>query len=120
MVIRNDLVKIVQADREARIVPTRLERRTGKSLASLQAQTLLRVADVQAEGYVQGEKVKEIDRLAREAATGQAFLRRWVDTLAGGDPMMAAELMFFTDLARLGKGEIIADTIDTYCREGRR
>lgn len=99
---------------------TTISGRTRRALAALEERTLVRLADVQAEGYVAVEKGKEIDRLAREALTGQSLLRRWADTLAAGDPFLADELRFFSDLARLGKGEIIADTVDTFCREGRR
>lgn len=97
-----------------------LSRQTGRVLANLEQRTLVRLADVQAEGYVAVEKTREIDHLTRTAMGGQAMLRRWADTLAAGDPFLADELKFFTDIARMGKGEIIADTIDTYCREGRQ
>jgi hypothetical protein len=98
----------------------RPSRSTSRGLARLEEQTLLRMAGVQAEGMVQTEKLREIDTLAREAMTGHAMLRQWSDTLAGGDPFLADELKFFTDAARLGKGEILADTIDSFCRESRR
>jgi glutamate mutase epsilon subunit len=68
---------------------------------------------------VQNEKLHEIDHLAREAMTGQVMLRRWGDALAAGDPFFADEVKLFSDLARVGKGDVIADTIDTYCRESR-
>jgi hypothetical protein len=97
-----------------------VSRRTERALAVLEERTLARMAGVQAEGMVQTEKTHEVDHLARTAMGGQAMLRRWADTLAAGDPFLADELKFFTDLARMGKGEIIADTIDTYCRESRR
>jgi hypothetical protein len=47
------------------------------------------------------------------------MLNHFRDVLAHGDPFAADELKFFTDMARLGKGEIIADTIDSFCRESR-
>jgi hypothetical protein len=96
-----------------------LSRSSSKALAQVEARTLARLADVQGEGLVQGEKLHEIDHLAREAMTGQAMLRRWADTLAHGDPMLADELQFFSDLARMGKGEVIADTLDTFSRDRR-
>jgi hypothetical protein len=80
---------------------------------------LIRLASVQAESVVQSEKLHEIDHLARVAMGGQAMLRHWADTLAKGDPLLHDELEFFTNLARVGKGEIIADTLDRYSREGR-
>lgn len=48
------------------------------------------------------------------------MLRHWADTLSGPDPLLADELKFFTDIARMGKGEILADTISDFCNEGRR
>jgi hypothetical protein len=98
----------------------RLSRRTHNALVARQEHTLVRLADVQAEGYIAVEKTQEVDRVTREAISGQAMLRRWADTLAAGDPFLADDLKFFADIAKMGKGEIIADLIDTYCREGRR
>ena len=97
----------------------RLSRSEERALLAVEARTLTRMAGVQGESLVQGEKLHEVDHLAREAMTGQAMLRRWADTLAHGDPMLADELQFFSDMARIGKGEIIADTLDRYSREGR-
>jgi hypothetical protein len=91
--------------------------RTSRALTAIEHRALTRVANVQAEGYVQTAKVHELDALTREALTGQAMLAKWRDTVAGADPMLADELRFFTDIARLGKGEILADTVSTYCRE---
>jgi hypothetical protein len=99
---------------------TPVSRRTGRALSALEERTLVRAAAVQGESYVQVEKTKALDNLAREAMSGQAMLAKWAQTLAAGDPFVADELKFFSDLARMGKGEIIADTIDTFCRESRR
>jgi hypothetical protein len=100
--------------------PSRMvSRQTSRALGNIEHNTFVRVAQVQAEGLVQSEKVREIDHVGRQAMTGQAMLRRWADTLATGDPFLADELKFFTDVARIGKGEVMADMIDTYCRESR-
>jgi hypothetical protein len=99
---------------------TPLQRRTSRELAHVQHRMLVRVANVQAEGLVQAEKLHEIDHLTREAMTGHTVLTRWRDLLASGDPFLADELKLFTDTARLGKGEVLADTIDSFCRESRR
>jgi hypothetical protein len=93
--------------------------RVNRDLARIEHRTLVRMANVQAEGYVQTEKVHEIDHLAREAMSGQAMLQQWGSTLASGDPFVGDEMKFFTDMAKLGKGEVIADIITTYCRESR-
>lgn len=97
-----------------------IRRSTERVVQRIGERGLVRLADVQAEGTVQMAKLREIDHLARTAMSGQAMLRKWADTLAAGDPTFAAELLFFTDLARLSKAEVIADTVDTYCRESRR
>lgn len=97
-----------------------LPRQTSKGLARLEHQTTMRLAGIQAEAMVQTDKLHEIDRVSREGMGGQAMLRHWGDTLAAGDPMLADELKFFTDLARMGKGEVIADMISNFCQEGRR
>jgi hypothetical protein len=96
------------------------DRRTSRALSTVQRNTLVRMASVQAYAIVQNEKLHEIDRLTREAMSGQAMLSRWAATLAQGDPFLVDDLKFFTDVAKMGKGEIIADTISDFCREGRQ
>ena len=103
----------------SRGLPAMVDRRAMRSLAAVERQTLARIASIRGHAMVQVEKLHEIDRLAREAMTGQAMLNRWGSTLAAGDPFVADELRFFSDIAKLGKGEIIADTVSSYCQEGR-
>jgi len=93
--------------------------RRNQQLADVHYGTAVRLANVQAEGIVQTEKVHELDHLTREAVTGHVMLARWASTLAAGDPFIADDLRFFLDTNKLGKGEVLADTIDTYCRESR-
>ena len=96
------------------------DRRTSRALSTVQRNTIVRMATVQAHALIQNEKLHEIDRLSREAMSGQAMLSRWAATLAQGDPFLADDLKFFADLAKMGKGEVIADTISDFCQEGRR
>jgi hypothetical protein len=96
------------------------DRRANRALQNVQRHTLVRLASVQGHAMVQTEKLHEIDRLTREAVSGQALLSHWAATLAKGDAFLADELKFFTDLARIGKGEIVADTVSDFCQEGRR
>ncbi len=117
--IRDRLWPRSQARPPVRLSLERLPRPTARALATIEHRTIVRMAAVQAEGLVQNEKLKEVDSLTREAMAGQALLARWRDSLAAGDPFVADELRFFTDMARLGKGEVLADTIDTFCRESR-
>ena len=48
--------------------------RTGRVLAASEHHTVVRSADVQAEGFVTAEKLRETDRLAHTAMSGHAFL----------------------------------------------
>ena len=86
-------------------------RTASRGLGVVEYQTIMRITTVQSEGIVQSEKMREIDRVAQTAMNGQALLARWRDTLAGPDPMLQDELRFFTDVARMGKGEIMMDTV---------
>lgn len=95
------------------------DRRTSRALAAVQRNTIIRMASVQAHAMVQVEKTHEIDRLTREAMGGHAMLSTWAATLAQGDAFMADDLKFFLDIAKMGKAEIIADTISDFCQEGR-
>ena len=92
--------------------------RTTRVLNNLEHNTLVRRARVQAEAIITGEKMEEIDYVTRQALAGQSMLAKWRDTLAAGDPFLADELRFFVDTARLGKGELIADLVADFSREG--
>jgi hypothetical protein len=94
--------------------------RTSRALALIDSRTAVRVASVQAHGDVQTEKLYEVDRLAREAMTGQAMLQRWAVTLTQNDPFIADDLRAFTEMAKMGKAQIIADTVRDFAQEGRR
>jgi hypothetical protein len=103
-----------------RLWAARPDRRTAWVLVTVERKTQTRVARIRGHAIVQTEKLHEIDHLTREAMTGQALLSRWAATLAQDDPFLADDLKFFADVARLGKGEVIADTISDFCQEGRQ
>lgn len=113
-----------EVDRFTSRTPTRpnhpaLDRRTERSLVDIARRTMIRQAGVRAQAIVQTEKVREIDYVTREAMTGHALLSKWRDQLAGDDILLADDLRFLLDAARLAKGEMIADLMTTYCEEGR-
>ena len=95
----------------------RLGRATGRGLSALEHQTVMRMAAVQSQGMVDAEKLHEVDRLAQTAMSGQALLAKWRETLAGPDPMLNDELKFFSDVARMGKAEIVLDSISAMRRK---
>ena len=100
--------------------PMATGRRTGRALANVARNTMVRMASVQGHALVQSKKIREIADLGREAMTGQAMLRQWGSALAQGDPFLADDLKFFADVVKIGMGEVIADTIRDFGREGRR
>ena len=98
----------------SRLTPTRQDRRLARELVEVESKTIVRIAQVQSEGLIHTEKLREVDRLAREAMTGHVMLVAWSNHLAGESPVLVDELRFFTEMARLGKGELLADSIETF------
>jgi hypothetical protein len=89
-----------------------LANRTARELAAVEHRMVVRMASIHADGFVEAEKLREIDRLTVTAMNGQAYLRGYGAHLAGDDLGAIDDMRFFTDMAKLGKGEIIATTID--------
>ena len=95
------------------------DRRTTRALVNIERHTVVRLASVRGHALVQGDKVDEIDRLARRCIVDQAMLSKLGATLAQDDAFLADDLKFFVDLAKIGKGEILTNTISDFSREGR-
>lgn len=110
----------VQQYRQPLPEPVRGSRGVMKAMQNLRNQTLVRSAQAQATAMVVHEQMRNVDHLAREAVTGQAFLRQWTHSVAHGDPVLADELDFFVGLARMAKGQVIADYVDDCCRQNGR
>ena len=115
-----ELVPTRQSEMQAKRAPdralARIERQGQLALARIEQQVLVRCAEVRGEAVVQCEKLHEIDWLAHEAMSGQAFLSRWEGHLAGEDPVLRSDLHYFAEVAKVAKGEILADTIVTMRR----
>lgn len=90
-----------------------------RQIARQENQGLARAHQAHVDGSVAAVKLTEIDRLARVAMSGQLMLNRWALTLAEGDPMAVDDLRFFSDIAKMGKGELIANTINTFAGQAR-
>jgi hypothetical protein len=88
-----------------------LVRQTNRVLGNLEHETVVRMAQVQSEGYVHCEKVREVENLTQAALTGHTLLAKWRDTLAGPDPVLHDELTFFLNISRVAQAEIIADAV---------
>lgn len=105
--------------RPASFYEMRITRQAHAAVLREQAATAVRVQATLGDSTVAAAKLHELDHLTREAMSGQAMLRQWGAILAAGDPFAADDLKFFTDTAKLGKGEIIADVVSSLCRESR-
>ena len=92
---------------------TRYEQRQERAVRQ---NTGLQLTRVRAQGLVFQEECHEIDRLARVCMAGQAMLAEWADVLSNGNPLRAQELYFFSNVARIGKGEVLANAIATWTR----
>lgn len=97
----------------------RLPRPTSRTLAAIEHQTHVRMANVRAEGLVTDEKLREVDHLTRQAMTEHAMLHHFGAAVAAGDAFIADDNRFFIDVAKVGKGILLGDLIDKYSREGR-
>lgn len=97
--------------------PSSLSKRTQGQLNTLQSQTMLRIAKVQAEGIVAAEKVREVTHLGHRAMTEQALLRMHLQTLAHGDAILADELDIFPAVVRAANVQLIESLFATYERE---
>jgi hypothetical protein len=108
--------QIIPSGSAAPAVPpgARLSRQTERALARIEGSTLVRAASVRAEAIVAGEKMEEIDYLTWKAMNGHAMMRGFANHLAGEDLILQDELRFYIDAARLAKGGVLADVVDTY------
>lgn len=115
----NKTLPAVPSSAPTTLTEWRLQQQTRRTLVRLEYETVIRVATVRAEGIVQGEKMAEVDRLARRAMTEHAMLHHFGAAVAAGDAFIADDNRFFIDLAKVGKGILLSDLIDKYSREGR-
>jgi hypothetical protein len=110
---RNDRALAIRPGRAGGGLPAR----TSRALQAIDHRTLVRIADVSADEIVQGEKLRAIDHLTTTAMYGQAMLAHVRDSLAGADIELHDELRFFTEIAKMGKGEILVRTLDCFSRD---
>jgi hypothetical protein len=96
--------------RDGYLTRKRADRLT-KALQAVENDTLLRVAAVQGEGFVAGEKLHESGRLGVIFITELAHLRGIANVVSADDPILHDDARFAIDLIKLGSGEILADTI---------
>jgi hypothetical protein len=91
-----------------------------RQLARIGRNTLIRVANVRAEADISADKIRELNGVAREAVTDYVMLSERTRVMTANDPVLADSVRIFTETARLGAAEVLADLVDTYWRESRR
>lgn len=94
----------------------RLSRRASNGLTAIESETLMRFARVTGESLVQAEKLHQLVSLVGAAMTGQKYLSLLASCLSRGDPLLADDLRFYEELAKMGQGQIIQDTENRFRR----
>lgn len=90
---------------------TGLSRQAQRSLARLDDQTEYAVAVVHAEAEVQAAKTDAVGFVAQRAMQDVAFLSQVEQTLSQTVPLAGSRLKALGDLATLGIGQIVTDTV---------
>ena len=92
----------------------RLHQRTRMGVARVEQQTVIDVAQVQRQVIVQSERISGVDSLTRDAMIDCALRDGLVGVLAGENPVLREDLRYFSDIAKLGSGELIIDTVRNF------
>lgn len=88
-----------------------LSRQAQRNLAQLDEQTEYAVAVVQATAEVQAAKVDAVGFVAQRAMQDVAFLSQVEQTLGQMVPLAVSRLQAIGDLATLGIGQVVTDTV---------
>ena len=78
-----------------------------------------RLCAVHDDGLVNAAQLRELDHLAFTAMTGQAMLSKAASAMSQGDPFLESDLRYFSDIARLAKGELLAEAAEDMRRRRR-
>ena len=100
----------------AREPRTRRERQAA-ALARYDIEGRLRA--VRDDGLVNAAQLRELDHLAWTAMSGQAVLSKAATAMSQGDPFLESDLRYFSDIARLAKGELLVEAAEDMRRRRR-
>jgi len=90
---------------------TGLSRQTQRSLTRLDEQTEIAVAVVQAEADISASKVDAVGHVAQRAMQDVVFLSQIEQMLGQSVPLSAGRLRAIGDLATLGIGQVVTDSV---------
>jgi hypothetical protein len=88
-----------------------VSRSTGRALTRVQDQTWMALAVVEAEADIHAAKVDAVGFVAQRGMQDVAFLSQVEQTLSQTVPLAASRLQAIGDLATLGIGQVITDTV---------
>lgn len=78
-----------------------------------------RLRAVHDDGLVNAAQLRELDHLAWTAMSGQAVLSKAATAMSQGDPFLESDLRYFSDIARLAKGELLVEAAEDMRRRRR-
>ena len=94
-----------------RLASSGLSRRTQRSLAHLEERTECEVAAAQAVAEVQAAKADAVGFVAQRALQNVAFVSQVEQTLGQTVPIAVSRLQAIGDLATLGIGQVVTDSV---------
>lgn len=78
-----------------------------------------RLRAVRDDGLVNAAQLRDLDHQTFTAMTGQAMLSKAASAMSQGDPFLESDLRFFTEIARLAKGELLVEAAEDMRRRRR-
>jgi len=88
-----------------------LSRRTSRGLSQIQSGSSLAIARVEARTDIQAAQVDAVAAVAQRAMQGIAFVSQVEQQLGQVVPLAVTRLQAIGDLAALGMGQVLADTV---------
>lgn len=90
---------------------SRLARAAGRELARIDASTNVKIARVESQADVQAAHVDAVALVAQRAMQSVAFVSQMEQQLGQAVPLAVTRLQAIGDLATLGVGQVVTDTV---------
>ena len=90
---------------------SRLARAAGRELARIEAGTSVKVARVESQAAVQAAQVDAVAQVAQRAMQRVSFVSQMEQQLGQVVPLAVTRLQAIGDLATLGVGQVVTDTV---------
>lgn len=86
-------------------------RQLGRNLARIEDDTSVQIARVDSRADIQAAQVDAVAAVAQRAMQGVAFVSQVEQQLGQAVPLAVTRLQAIGDLATLGMGQVVADTV---------